>query len=222
MSLPNDGHPTYRNDGHLDLQPIVDPTFSVPSWGGVSLMPTCYGAGGTSGYCSAGYGEMLAFSTDGLQTLYRFGHNFNTGSNPGFGTQSDIGVVSQDGKMLAWSSDFMNTRGDSSVSSTTCQNPVRGQYSPSSGGCVSLNDYVFPVTNNSNSSIFKITSTGSATQGSCGAGQVTEGTVPAWSGCQTGASTCTDSAGIVFTNEQSNSCRPDVGLMDLLSAHPAP
>jgi len=222
LSLPNDGHPTYRNDGRLDLQPIIDPTFSAPSWGGVNLMPSCYGVGGTSGYCSAGYGEMLAFSTDGLQTLYRFGHNFNTGSNPGFGTQSDIGVVSQDGKMLAWSSDFMNTRGDSGASSTTCQNPLRGQYVPSSGGCVALNDYVFPPTNNANQSIYEITSTGSAVQGSCATGQVTEGTIPAWSGCQAGGTTCTDSAGVVFTSQDRNSCRPDIGLMDLTAAQPAP
>ena len=222
LSLPNDGHPTYRNDGKLDLQPIIDPTFSAPSWGGVNLMPSCYGAGGTSGYCSAGYGEMLAFSTDGLQTLYRFGHNFNTGSNPGFGTQSDIGVVDQHGRMLAWSGDFMNTRGDGPGASTTCANPLRGQYAPSSGQCVSLNDYVFPPsnTNNTNQSVYKITSLGSAVQGSCAVGQVTEGTVPAWTGCQAGASTCTDSFGIVFTNENPNSCRPDIGLMDLLSAKP--
>jgi hypothetical protein len=222
LSLPSDGHPSYRNDGTQDLQPIFDPTTGVPSQGGVGLVPVCGGgAGSVSGYCAAGYDEIIAFSTDGLQTLYRFGHNYNTGSNPAFGVQNAVGVVSQDGKMLAWTGDFMDTRGDHGTGSVSCANPLRASYQPSAGGCVALNDFVMSVTGNANGSIYKITATGSATQGSCAAGQVVEAAVPAWSACQGLGSTCTDGS-VVFTNQGPNSCRGDIAVMAVTSAQPAP
>ena len=161
--------------------------------------------------------EELAFASDGSQLLYRFGHNYNTGSNPGFGIQSAIGVISQDGKMLAYTSDFMNTRGDhfSTVSPATCANPLRGQYAPSSGGCVTVGDYVLPVGNNGAQNIFRAVSGGS--QGTCASGQVQEAaTLPNWdSSC---SHSCTDN-GIVWQNQGPNSCRGDIGLMDVTSAH---
>jgi hypothetical protein len=215
-----DHHASWRNNGSQDLQPVFEPTALVPSWGGLSIPDACDGGSGIGGYCQAGFNEEIAISTDGLGTLYRFGHNYNTCSNAGFQTQNSIGVVSQDGKMLAYGSDFMDTRGDLN-GSATCSNPVRAQYQPTANGCVALNDYVLPINNNSSNDIFKVTSLGSAAQGSCAAGQVQEAsTLPNWnSSCTNAGNICTDANGIQFTNQGPNSCRGEIGLMDLLSAH---
>jgi len=113
----------------------------------------------------------------------------------------------------------MNTRGDSS-GSVTCA-PLRAQYQPTKSGCVIPNDYVLPINNNASNDIFKITSTGSAVQGSCGARQAQEAsTLPNWNtSCTNGGDVCTDANGIQFTNQGPNSCRGEIGLMDLLSAN---
>jgi hypothetical protein len=295
FALPNDGHPTARNFGTLDAQPIFDPTADVPAWGGVNVQGVLGGGTGVGGYCCAGYTEEVSFSPSGLshsnissisgsgtvgtvvtvtslsasagqqiliagtvnwdgnyplltvnnatrtytfsanttgsestgvatlQALYRHGHNYCSGSNAGFGIQNCIGVISQDGLMLAYTSDFMNTRGDRLSGSATCANPIRGQYQPPKNGCVTLNDFVMPVTGNTNLSVYQITSVGSAVQGTCAIGQVqTSATAPTWGTCQILNSTCTDSKGIVYTNKGPNSCRGDIGLMDVSSAHSLP
>ncbi len=225
LSLPADGHPDYSNEGpyngQRDLQPIFDPTAQVFGSAGVGRMPAYSGAPGNSAYISAGYDEIVAFSTDGLQTLYRFGSTYNSGSNPSFAIQNAQGSTSQDGKMFAWCSDFWNTRGDANTGSATCANPAVTMYAPSTGGCVALNDYVKPGSGNSSGSIYQITSLGSAVEGAC-APLYTEGTMPTWSTCQTSGQTCTDTSGVVFTNGGVNSCRPDVAVMDVSGASPAP
>jgi len=56
--------------------------------------------------------------------------------NIGFSTQNGIGVVSQDGLMLGWSSDFQNSRGDTITGAPTCATnntlagggPITAQY----------------------------------------------------------------------------------------------
>jgi hypothetical protein len=221
IPLPSDGHPSYRNNGTLDLQPIFDSRGSVGVTGGVNLQGVTGGGTGVGGYSSAGFDEIIAFSTDGLQTLYRIMHGWNTGSSPYFNVQNPIGVISQDGKMYAWASDFIDTRGDQGSGSTTCASPLISQYTPSSGHCVSLNDQLMPISNNANQSIFKITSVGTV-PGSCASGQGTEGAVPSFNGCQGAGNTCTDANNVVFTNQGTNSCRSDAGLADVTAAHPAP
>lgn len=223
LALPADGHPGTSNEGlnggQHDLQPIFDPTAQVLGSAGVGRMPSYSSTPGNGGYTSAGYDEILAFSPDGSQTLYRFGSTYNTGSNPVFSVQNATGGVSQNGKLFAWCGDFMDTRGDTGTGSATCVNPAVAMYTASTGGCVALNDYV--NTSALGTTVYQITSLGSATQGSCSP-LYTEGTVPTWSTCATAGQTCTDTSGIVFTNGGENSCRSDVAVMDVSSAHPAP
>jgi hypothetical protein len=304
LSLPNDGHPTSRNAGSGDLQPIFDPTTAVPAWGGVGLAAVCGGGTNASGYCAAGYNEEIAFNPNGLsrssiisisgngttatlvtssvlsavvgepllitdtvnynavysllsvnnttntytfsttatvtetagaatiQAFYRFGHNFNTGSNPGFGIQNAVGVISRDGKMLAYTSDFMNTRGDHGTGSATCISPLRGQYAPAVSEPVTYLDYMLPVTSNGPQNIYQAVgfwngstyiSSGSGAEGS---------SIPNWnSGCPTAGNYCTADGttatapldgNVLWKNLGPNSCRGDIGLMDVTSAHAAP
>ena len=304
VSLPNDGHPSSRNAGTGDLQPIFDPTTSVPAWGGVGLTPVCGGATNASGYCAAGYNEEIAFNPNGLsrssimsvsgngttatavtsstlsavigqpllitgtvnydsvyslltvdnttntytfsatatvtetagaatiQAFYRAGHNFNTGSNPGFGVQNAIGVISKDGKMLAYTSDFMNTRGDRGTGSATCVSPLRGQYAPEANQQITYLDSMLSVGNNGPQNIYQAVGfwngstyifSGSGTEGSG---------IPNWnSGCPNAGNYCTTDGttgtapidgNVLWKNLGPNSCRGDIGLMDVTSAHAAP
>jgi hypothetical protein len=231
VSLPSDGHPTSRNVGTGDLQPIIDPTTSVPSWGGVGMTMVHGGGTGVGGYSGAGYDEEIAFLPDGSQLLYRFGHNFNTGSNPGFGIQNAIGVISKDGKMLAYTSDFMNSRGDHGTGSATCVSPLRGQYAPAGSAPVTYLDYMLPVTNNGPQNIYQAVGfwNGSSYVFS---GSGAEGSIPNWnSGCPSVGSYCTTDGTtatapldgtVLWKNVGPNSCRGEIGLMDVTSAHPAP
>lgn len=232
ISLPTDGHPTSRNAGAGDLQPIFDPTTSVPAWGGVGMTMVQGGGTGVGGYSGAGYNEEIAFPPDGSQLIYRFGHNFNTGSNPGFGIQNAVGVISRDGKMLAYTSDFMNTRGDHGTGSATCLSPLRGQYPPAVSEPVTYLDYILPVTSNGPQNIYQAVgfwngstyiSSGSGAEGS---------SIPNWnSGCPNAGNYCTTDGttatapldgNVLWKNLGPNSCRGDVGLMDVTSAHAAP
>jgi hypothetical protein len=231
-SLPDDGHPTSRNIGPGDLQPIFDATLSVPAWGGVG-MPMLNGGGtGVGGYSAGCYNEECAFTTDGLQLLYRFAHNFNTGSSPWFAVQNAIGVISKDGKMLAYTSDFMNTRGDHGTGSATCVSPLRGQYAPEANQPVTYLDSMLSVGNNGPQNIYQAVGfwngstyifSGSGTEGSG---------IPNWnSGCPNVGSYCTTDGttatapldgNVLWKNLGPNSCRGDIGLMDVTSAHAAP
>ena len=238
-SLPNDGHPTSRNVGTADLQPIFDPTTSVPSWGGVglALSPQCTNPnGGTQGsyYCAAGYNEEIAFIPGSAGSFYRFGHNYNTGSNSGFGIQNAIGVISQDGKMLAYTSDFMTTRGDRVTGSATCVSPLRGQYSSSPGQAVTYHDQMLPVTNNKLQTIYQAAGFwNGATSTYTFSGSGAEGSsIPNWNtSCPNAGNYCTVDGttatapldgNVLWLNLGANSCRGDIGLMDVTSAHAAP
>jgi hypothetical protein len=226
-ALPNDGHPSSRNLSAGDLQPIFDPMASVPAWGGVGMPMQAGGGTGVGGYSGAGYNEEVAFTTDGLQLLYRFGHNFNTGSAPGFGAQNAIGVISKDGKMLAYMGDFMNTRGDSGTGSATCVSPLRAQYQPSTGGAVTYLDTMMPISNN-----FIYQAVGCPNNGGTTACTETLGSLPNWAtSCGTLNSYCTSDGtitgtsldgNVIWQNKGQNSCRTDIVLMDVTSAHAAP
>jgi len=298
-ALPGDGHLVYSNDGVLDLQPIYDTTTSVPSQGGVGLPVVCGGGpGAVSGYCAAGFDEQIMIGSSGAQMMYRMAHNYNTASSPFYEVQNAFANVGQNGKISVFTTDGMNTRGDTVTGSATCGGgytvagsktsgtfnspgevviqsgtsatanltdrltsstmgigpitggtannsgvwigqtsgghftptalplapggPLRGSYTPAKNGCVALNDYVMPITS-SNGSVYQITSLGSATHGTCGSNyQEASTALPTWSTCSSTGSTCTDSVGIVFTNEGVNSCRGDLVLLDLLSAHALP
>ena len=229
-AICNDGHPTYRNNGPLDLQPIFDPTADVPAWGGVGLS-ACTGSNVTncSRYTCAGYNEELAFSTDGNQTVWRFGHNYNSGSNSGFGIQNAIGVISQQGDMLAYTTDAMNTRGDKATGSVTCEHPLRGQYLPAPSQTVTYQDSMMPVTHNGSLDIYQ--AVGCPNNG--GTTTCTEAsTVPNWDTvCPSPGDYCTSDKtvtgtiadnNVLWLNLGPNTCRGDIVVMDVLSAHAAP
>ena len=202
-----DAHPTYRNVGVLDLQPFFIPRSSVPSW------PTFY--------LCAGYDEQqiianLTSTGGGTPTVWRGGHNYNTGSSAIFGAQNAVGVVSQLGDVEAVTSDGMNTRGDRLVINTTCQHPLRGQYTPSVGSTtLTVGDSLMPVTANNNQSIYVVTSCTS------GFSTCAYTVVPNWNSCQTAGCTAT-TADATYTGQGPNTCRADILLMDPTSAHIAP
>jgi hypothetical protein len=228
-SLPNDGHPSHRNTSPGDLQPIFDPTVLVPAWGGVGMSMVAGGGTGVGGYSGAGFNEEISFSTDGLNTLSRYGHNYCTASSPWFGVQNCLGVVSKDGKMLAYTSDFMNSRGDQVSGSATCANPLRGQYQPSKNGAVTYLDYAMPITNNT---VYRAVGfySGTFPSGSyVTSGTGTEGAaLPNFSTvCGTLNSYCTtdgtnnpatgqpSDGNVLWQNAGQNSCRGDIALIDL-------
>jgi len=219
-AICSDGHPSYQNVGSQDLQPLFRPDVSVPSWGGSSITAPCSGnnVNNCSFYTCAGYSEEVAFLNVATapagtpQTLWRFTSNYNTASSQFFSVQNAIGVVSQQGDMLAFSTDAMGTRGDIS-GATTCVNNKRGQYQPVDSQVIALNDYVFPVGSNPNKSIYQVTALGAGCVGTCG-----ERGIPDWTTCQTLNSTCSDGNNNVFTNRGPNSCRGDIVLVDLLTA----
>ena len=174
-----------------------------------------------------------------IQAFYRAGHNFNTGSNPGFGIQNAVGVISRDGKMLAYTSDFMNTRGDSGTGSPTCIRPLRGQYQPSANQLVTYLDSMFPIGHNASLDIFQVVGfySGTFPSGSYELGGTgNEGaTIPNWdTSCSTAGDYCTTDGtnnpatghpvdgNVLWKNLGRNSCRGDIGLMDVTSAHAAP
>ncbi len=238
-ALPSDGHPSSRNAGTGDLQPIFDPTVAVPSWGGVGMPMVNGGGTGVGGYSAAGYDEEIAYPPDGSQLLYRFGHNYNTGSSPWFGVQNALGVISKDGKMLAVTSDFMGSRGDQITGSATCVSPLRAQYQTGTLQLITYLDSVLPINHNASLDIFQAVGfySGTFPGGSYVlSGTGTEGaTLPNWdTSCSTAGSYCTTDGtnnpatghpldgNVLWKNLSPNSCRGDIALMDVTSAHPAP
>lgn len=190
------------------------------------------------------YMEITAFTLGGNPTLYRFAHNHCTGSNATFSVGQCIGVVSQDGLMAMWGSDFDNTRGDAISGSTTCAHPQRAQYLNVKSGAVTYLDNTLPSANNANFNIYQAVGfyTGTFPSGSyVASGTGTEGTaLPNWgsatlgAGCPTTGQYCTADHGnnpatsqsldgnVLWLNLGPNTCRSDIGLIDLTSAHAAP
>ena len=232
VTLPSDGHPTSRNAGPGDLQPIFDATTSQPAWGGVGLPTLCGGGTNASAYCAAGYNEEIAFPPDGSQILLRFGHNYNTGSNLIFGVRWATGVISRDGKMMSYSSDFMNSRGDRLTGASTCVSPSRAQYPPRGNQTVSYLDNMQPEGNNNGIDIYQAQGfwngssyvlSGTGTQGA---------NILNWNtSCPNPGDYCTVDksnttapldGNVLWKNVGPNSCRGDIALMDVTSAHAAP
>lgn len=222
--LCSDAHPTYRNVGSTDLQPIFLATETFPSWpmlvAGVAVGMPC------PNYSSEVADANIAGGGGGSATQWRIGTNYNTGVSPFFGTYGNTGVISQLGDILASSTDGMNTRGDRISGHTTCDTPLRAQYDPGgSPRTVTVGDNVQPLGNNNNRSIYQVT--GCSVDG----GLTWTGTscnytspIPVW--CQTtGCLTYDPSTGTKVVRFQSlgpNTCRGDVLLMDPISSHIAP
>jgi hypothetical protein len=185
------------------------------------------GGTGVGGYSAGCYNEECAFTTDGLQLLYRFAHNFNTGSSPWFAVQNAIGVISKDGKMLAYTSDFMNTRGDHGTGSATCASPLRAQYQPASSQAVTYLDSMIPLSNNT---IYQ--AVGCPNNGGTTTCTEKSDSLPNWgTACGALNDYCTSDKTItgtpldgtvIWQNKGQNSCRSEIGLMDVTSAHAAP
>ena len=193
----NDSHPSFNNAGLLDLPPAFFPHADVPAW------PTNY-------TCSS-YMEETALAMDKSGTVYRFGHNWNTGNNPGFGGAYGMGTISPQGDMLAYGSDFMNSRGDTN-GATTCAHKLRAMYPPAANATVTYLDTM--ILSATRDTVYQVTGCGTNTPGAT----CQMGTLPNWSACTT---TCT-SGGATITNLGPNTCRVDIAVMDVLSAHPVP
>jgi hypothetical protein len=208
-ALCSDDHGTYRNSGTADLTPISLSTADVPAW--------------YTRYSCAGYVEALASSSDGLNTLYRLGHEYNSGSNPQFQVQNGICVVSYLGDLMACGTDMMGYRGDTSAASTACINNLRGMFKPSASTAFAGDDTlgagngntILPVTNNPNADIYRAI-----------VGGTTASSVPNWSAFCPSVGTCLTQGGldgsVTWFNAGPNSCRGDDMILDLLSAHALP
>jgi len=198
-ALPCDFHGSWRQAGTQDLTPIGIINTCVPAW------PTAYTA--------AGYGEIEAVKSDGSGLTYRLAHDFNTSSSAYFQVQNNIGVMSYLGDLIAFGTDMMGTRGDSSASSTICTNKSRGMYKPVSGMALSIGDTVYPVSGNAGNYIYQATVAGT-----------TSGATPSggWSQTYPTGGITQSWGGATIQNIGSNTCRGDVVIVDTLSAHPAP
>ena len=158
-TLPGDRHTSYQNVVAGDKQPFLMFQTDVPT--------------AAANYTAAGYGEVIAMSTDGNETMYRMIHNYGTGSSPIFDVQNSIGDVSQDGTLAALTTDMMGTRGSTSPDWA-------------SGYTYVLGDSIFPTSGNPSNIEFQATTV-------VGPAGVVE---PTWSTC---TSTCTD-GGVTWTN----------------------
>lgn len=256
-ALPADHHGSYQNVTAGDLQPMMMAQVDVPT--------------AAANYTAAGYAEDIMVATDGSETMYRFSHNWNTGSSPTFDIQNATGVISQDGTLAAIGVDMMGTRGSSSpdwaashayalgdsifpltgnsangefivttagtsgnsgsqpawLSCTpTCTdngvtwtnmgkscNNLRAYFAPATNTVLGTGDTILPVTNNTGGDIYQAQSPG----GTTGA------TVPNWNtACPNYGDTCAIDGKVTWKNLGPNTCRGDIVMMDLLSAHPAP
>jgi hypothetical protein len=207
----NDAHPSYQNVGALDKELAIFPHTDVPTW------PASY-------TCST-YAEETGLSMDGLGTKYRFSHNWNTGSSPVFETEDAIGVVSQDGTILGFGTDAMNTRGDSN-GAATCVKPLRAMYQPAANKAITYLDMLMVL---STLNLYQaVGCPGSGGTTTC----MESGTLPNWNTvCPNVGDYCTSDKtatgtildnNVLWLNLGLNSCRGDVVAVDLLSAHPAP
>lgn len=171
QGLPAQHHGTYLNAGTQDLPPMGVVQTSVPT--------ATYTLGGNPpGSAPANlpwYGEFIAVSTDGLSTVYRFLHIDNTGSEPNYNAQNNVGAISEDGQFAAVTTDMMGTRG-----STSPDWIANHTYA--------LGTTMFPTSGNAGGYDFQILTAPSGNSG---------GTEPAW--CQTSGCTTTD-GGVTWTN----------------------
>jgi hypothetical protein len=193
-ALPADDHSTPWNSGTLDLQPVFAVTGDVPAYSGR--------------YTAACYNEVCAAGATGSGPLYRFAHTYNENVNANFSIQDGEGNISPLGDLIAIGTDVMGTRGDLSLETTQCTN-TRAMFKAVAGMTLNLNDTVFPVGGDAGMYIFQAT-----------VGGLTSGSAPTGGWCQTLNCTATWGAAAV-KNIGANTCRGDVVIVDLNSAHAA-
>jgi hypothetical protein len=111
QGLPGAHHESYLNSGTTDQTPIGLIMTDVPT--------STYTIGGNPPGSSPAnlpwYAELLGVAVDGSNTVYRFAHVYNTGSNPNFNAQNNVGAISEDGQFMAVTTDMMGTRGSISA-----------------------------------------------------------------------------------------------------------
>jgi len=99
---PFDQHQSWNNVDPADSLPFLSTTWST-----------------TSPFPAPWYNEIIAVAADGSGKTWRFAHSFITARSHRFSTEYAIGTVSQDGKFLIFSSDWMGKLGSES-GATTC------------------------------------------------------------------------------------------------------
>jgi hypothetical protein len=208
-NIPGDRHASGRNEDQTDTLPFGFFDTDVPT------SPLRYNVF-VPGASTAGYAEVVGIkpraSESDPQTMYRFIHNYNTGSSSEFSIQNAIGVISQDGQFAAVGTDMMGRRG-SLAGSSTC-NGLRADIQQTKNQPVTAGQNGYPLGNNSGNSIFVALDTGN--EGS---------TLPNWQAtCPNVGNICTEPGGdhVRWQNLGANDCRGDIVLIDLLSAHPVP
>ena len=134
--------------------------------------------------------------------------------------------------MMSYSSDFMNSRGDRLTGASTCVSPSRAQYPPRGNQTVSYLDNMQPEGNNNGIDIYQAQGfwngssyvlSGTGTQGA---------SILNWNtSCPNPGDYCTVDksnttapldGNVLWKNVGPNSCRGDIALMDVTSAHAAP
>jgi hypothetical protein len=111
QGLPAQHHGSYLNSGTTDRAPFGIIQTGVPT--------ATYALGGnppgSAPANQAWYAELLGVAVDGSNTVYRFAHVFNTGSESNFNAQNNVGAISADGQLMAVTTDMMGTRGSISA-----------------------------------------------------------------------------------------------------------
>jgi hypothetical protein len=159
------------NDANLAGSPIIAP------WAGEVV-------------CISTSPQWASTGTIGAWQVWRFTHEFNTGGNPFFDTQFAISQLSNDGKFLAFSSDWNCTLG--TITGTTspvyCGPPWVGGTVYTTGQMV--NPFASTTGSGTNYGVYQVTIPGTSST-----------TRPGWFVCNSGTagSTVTDANGVQYT-----------------------
>jgi hypothetical protein len=138
--------------------------------------------------------------------VWRFTHNFNTGGNSFFDTQFAISQLSNDGRFLAFSSDWNCTLGTTSgtTSPLYCGPPWVGGTVYANGQMI--NPFSSTGGSGTNYGVYEITAGGTASA-----------TKPAWFVCNSGTAgnTVTDSNGVIYTCLGTSNGKGEVFIVQL-------
>lgn len=141
----------------------------------------------------------------GRYRVWRFTHTFATGGNAFFDTQFAISQLSQDGKFLAFSSDWNCTLGSTAgTADSLCGPPWVAGTNYAAGQMI--NPFGATTGSGTNYGVYEVTT-----------GGVASSTRPAWFVCNssTAGNTVTDSNGVVYTCRGSNNGKGEVFVVGL-------
>lgn len=141
----------------------------------------------------------------GRYKVWRFTHTFATGGNGFFDTQFAISQLSQDGKFLAFSSDWNCTLGSTAgTADSVCGPPWVAGTSYAAGQMI--NPFGATTGSGTNYGVYQVST-----------GGVASSTRPAWFVCNssTAGNTVTDSNGVVYTCLGSNNGKGEVFVVGL-------